>query len=137
MDRPGPADALDAKLSMQYVIAYALRHGVLGLAAFEQAAIDDPATRRLAERVVLAADQVTTGTAMLAVTTTSGVQRAEVVSGRGTPERPLTDAEVAAKGIEAATRAIGEARAIALVEACLGAPTDTPVGMLSAEAVPA
>lgn len=137
MDRPGPTDALDAKLSMQYVIAYALRHGVLGLAAFEQAAIDDPATRHLAERVVLAPDQATTGSAVLAVTTTSGVQRAKVLSGRGTPERPLTNAEVVAKGVEAATRTVGVARATALVETCLGAPTDTPIGRLSAEAVPA
>jgi 2-methylcitrate dehydratase PrpD len=136
MDRPQPAASLEAKLSTQYVIAHALRHGLLGLAAFEQTAIDDPATRALAARVTLVPDQATTGTAVLTVTTASDEHRAEVRVGRGTPERPLTDEEVAAKGVEAAARTVGEERATALVEGCLGAALTTPISAFRAWTVP-
>lgn len=137
MDRPAPVDALEAKLSIQHVIAHALRHGELGLGAFDRAAIDDPDTGRLAGLVRIVPDQTTTGTALLSVRTPSGEQRLEVRQGRGTRARPLSPAEVAAKGVAAAARSIGAARSAALVELCLSGPSTTPISGLRMVATPA
>ncbi len=137
MDRPVPTSALEAKLSMQHVIAHALRHGSLGLAAFEADAIEDRATRDLAARITLVADRDATGTAEVIVHTVGGAERAEVrEDGRGTPARPLTDDEVRAKAIEAAARGIGADRAAALVDLCMFGSDDTPVGALTSAATP-
>jgi 2-methylcitrate dehydratase PrpD len=52
---PDPQDEMEARFSMQYCIARALRQDVLSLADFTSAAVGDPAIRALLPRVAMAA----------------------------------------------------------------------------------
>ncbi|AZQ68271.1 MmgE/PrpD family protein [Silicimonas algicola] len=50
-NRPSPSSGLDAKFSVQYVLARALRHGIVSLDHFSDVAMADPATRDLMARI--------------------------------------------------------------------------------------
>ena len=50
-DKPDPRTAPDAKFSLQYCVASALRHGRVGLAEFAEAALHDGAVRALLPRI--------------------------------------------------------------------------------------
>lgn len=50
-NRPDPSSGLDAKFSIQYVLARALMHGVVSLAHFTDEAVRDPSARALMARV--------------------------------------------------------------------------------------
>ncbi len=47
----------EARFSLKYVVATALTHGSVRLAAFEPARLEDPATRALMERIDVAIDR--------------------------------------------------------------------------------
>jgi len=51
-----PASAAEARFSLKYVVATALTHGSVRLAAFEPARLGDPATRALMQKIDLAVD---------------------------------------------------------------------------------
>lgn len=51
-NRPDPKEPLDAKFSVQYVLARALLEGRVGIEHFEGGAFDDPDVRRVMERIV-------------------------------------------------------------------------------------
>ncbi|GGL80670.1 MmgE/PrpD family protein [Wenxinia marina] len=50
-DRPKPKGGLDGKFSVQYVLARALRHGIVSLDHFSDAAVADPDIRSLMGRI--------------------------------------------------------------------------------------
>ncbi len=77
-DRADPRTGLDGKFSVQYVLARALMHGMVGLDAFAEDDINDPMTRSVMAKIRSAADpdaRMDTGEhfyARVKVTTTAG-----------------------------------------------------------------
>ncbi len=112
---PHPVTAAEARFSLPFVIATALRFGSVRLAAFSAERLTDPETRSLMRRIELAVDP--------ALDAAFPGQRAarvefEWADGRkvewlqptrkGDPDAPLTDAELSAKFIELAGPVLGE-----------------------------
>lgn len=123
MGNPEPRTALEAKLSLPHCIAAGLVRGRLGLAEFDDDAVTDPEVAALRRRVVLVATDRPMESARLVVDAGGGQIESETSHARGTMSRPLSDDEVAAKGVEAAARTIGVDGARRLVDACLGRVT--------------
>jgi 2-methylcitrate dehydratase PrpD len=77
-NRPDPRSGLDAKFSIQYVLARALMHGIVSMEHFSDAAVGDPVARAVASRVHAAADPAAESETgghffcRLKITTTSG-----------------------------------------------------------------
>lgn len=103
-DKPDPHSAPDAKFSLQYCVATALRHGRVGLTQFDPAALSDPTVRALLERVTVTADPAreaaypATWSAGVTVRLRDGrtVQAAQDRP-RGDPENPLSASELTDK----------------------------------------
>jgi 2-methylcitrate dehydratase PrpD len=115
---PEPRTAAEAKFSIPFVVAHALRHGTVRLDAFAPQRLEDPAIRSLARRVKLVADPALTaafpGQRAARVTATLADGRREehfAPCRKGDPEAPLTDAEIDGKFAELAAPVLGEARA--------------------------
>ena len=76
--RPDPENPLAAKFSIPFAIATAIARDGTGIQAFQQDAVDDPATRSLAQRVAVEEDPAYTAgwpsrqTCLVEVTTTAG-----------------------------------------------------------------
>ena len=112
-----PQTPAEARFSLKYVVATALTHGNVRLAAFEPARMEDRATRSLMEKISVSVDQE--------LDAAFPQQRAARVSiaarGRseehlqptriGDPDAPLTDAQLEAKYLELAGPVLGEERA--------------------------
>ncbi|MGH8686320.1 MAG: MmgE/PrpD family protein [Burkholderiales bacterium] len=113
-----PASERDARFSLKYVVATALAHGNVRLAAFSRARLEDATTRALMRRVEVELDP--------GLDAAFPAQRAarvtlEVRDGRchehfqptrkGDPDAPLSDTELEAKYRELAAPVIGEAAA--------------------------
>jgi 2-methylcitrate dehydratase PrpD len=117
-----PRTPAEARFSLRYVVASALTHGSVRLAASTPERFNDPETRAMMARVELAVDPELDATfpgqraARVAITTTDG-RRAEYLqpTRKGDPDAPLSDAELEAKYLELATPVIGAARASALI----------------------
>ena len=118
-ERPGtPAEA---RFSMKYVVATALTHGSVRLAAFESPRLTDPQTRALMEKVSVRLDPELDATfprqraARVAITARG--RREEVVqpTRKGDPDLPLSDKELEEKFMELAAPVIGRSDAIALL----------------------
>jgi 2-methylcitrate dehydratase PrpD len=118
-----PRSAAEGRFSLKYVVATALTHGSVRLAAFEPDRLGDAATRALMTRIEVAVDP--------ALDAAFPAQRAarvgiEARDGRrdtflqptriGDPDAPLSDVELEAKYRELATPVLGAARAQALLE---------------------
>jgi 2-methylcitrate dehydratase PrpD len=115
---PEPATAFEAKFSLPYVIAHALRSGSVRLAAFAPEALQDARTRALMRRVTLAQDDTFTAgfpsmrAARVTITTDDGVRHEQFAPYRkGDPEAPLSDVELNDKFEELAGPVLGSARA--------------------------
>jgi 2-methylcitrate dehydratase PrpD len=100
-DRPMPSNAQEARFSAQYCLAAQTVLGGVRLAAFKDAALDDPRIRSLAARItVTEAPDLTAGYparrgARLRVTLRDGrLLEHDQPGRRGDPEDPLTDAEL-------------------------------------------
>jgi 2-methylcitrate dehydratase PrpD len=108
-DRATVHNDRSAKLSLQHVAAAAFRYREVGLAAFDQEAVDDPGVTALRCRVRAVADEsLTVDEARVDIVLLSGERASEHVSApRGSLARPLTDAELTTKARDLA---------------CLGAP---------------
>jgi len=115
-DNPDPKSGLEAKFSVQYVIARALLDGAVRLADFEGRAFDDAATRRLMAKVGTGAhpDMQAPGTdtygAEVTVSMRGGQIFGERVDGavlRG-PGRPMSDEQLFGKFADCAGRGIAE-----------------------------
>jgi 2-methylcitrate dehydratase PrpD len=98
-NRADVQDDRSAKLSLQHVAAAAFRYGEVGLAAFDQAAVEDPAVAALRRKVRAVADEgLTVDEVRVDILLASGERASEHVSAaRGNLARPLTDAELTAK----------------------------------------
>jgi 2-methylcitrate dehydratase PrpD len=113
-----PHTPAEARFSMKYVVASALAHGSVRLAAFEPPRLEDPITRDLMRRVDVALDPALDATfpgqraARVSILARDG-RRAEHLqpTRKGDPDAPLTDRELEAKYLELAAPVIGEARA--------------------------
>jgi 2-methylcitrate dehydratase PrpD len=113
-----PATAAEARFSLKYVIATALVHGRVRLAAFEPARLRDPATRALMARIETAVDPELDAAfpakraARVTLSTRDG--RSETFlqpTRKGDPDAPLSDAELEDKFRELAGAVLGAARA--------------------------
>lgn len=120
---PRPTTAAEARFSIPFVVATALLHGKVRLAAFQPERLTDPRIRSLMERIELSVDpQLDAGfpgrrTARITIETRDGRTEEFVQpTRRGDPEQPLTDDELNDKFLELSSPVIGETPARALLE---------------------
>ena len=99
-----PANGIESKFSMPYILARALADGALALDTFTDEAAADPAIRRLAERIVMELDvslvETVDGARPADVTVRlkdGGELRRRVDYSKGRPEKPMTPAELREK----------------------------------------
>jgi 2-methylcitrate dehydratase PrpD len=118
-----PQDADQAKFSLHYMVATALVHGSVRLAAFEPARLNDATTRALMKRIGKSLDAEVDAAfpgrrgARVQVTLRDGRRLAHLQPDRkGDPELPLSDADLEGKLLELAAPTLGEAAARALLE---------------------
>ena len=118
-----PRTPAQARFSIKYVVAHALRHGSVRLAAFEPAPLADPATRALMQRIEAAIDPELDAAfpgqraARVSIETRDGRSHALLQPARkGDPELPLDDRELEAKYRELTAPVIGDGPARALLE---------------------
>ena len=117
-----PATAAEARFSTPYLVATALTHGSVRLAAFEAPRLEDAGTRALMRRVELALDPEADAafparrSARVAIETRDG-RRSEHFqpTRKGDPDMPFSDAELDGKYLELAVPVLGEERARALL----------------------
>jgi 2-methylcitrate dehydratase PrpD len=109
-----PTSADEARFSLRYMVASALVHGSVRLAAYEPPRLKDPATRDLLERITVAADPELDAAfpgqraARVDMHLRDGRHLTHLQPMRkGDPEWPLTDADLENKLLEFATPAIG------------------------------
>lgn len=98
-DRPDVATGRESQVSAQHAVAITLLRGKPGLAAFTDAAVNDPATLALRGSVRLVDDPggAVPGVRLVA-TLKDGTEHEVIVDhARGTDKRPLTDAELEEK----------------------------------------
>lgn len=117
-----PQDADQARFSLHYMVATALVHGSVRLAAFEPERLADPATRALMERISRELDPEVDAAfpsrrgARVEVRLKDGRRFSHLQPDRkGDPELPLSDEDLKGKLLELATPSIGEASARALI----------------------
>lgn len=117
-----PPDADRAKFSLHYMVATALVHGSVRLAAFERDRLNDGDTRRLMHRITKALDAEVDAAfparrgARVEVRLRDGRQLVHLQRDRkGDPELPLTDADLEEKLLELAAPALGVPAARALI----------------------
>jgi len=118
-----PSSAFECKFSLPYVVAHALKHGSVRLAAFDELAMHDEATRHLMTRISLREDAALTASfpgqraARVRIRLADG-REFEHFSPfrRGDPESPLSDAELDAKFEELVMPVLGQADTAALRE---------------------
>src|SRR5690606_9705738 len=101
---PAPESAAEARFSIPYVVATALRHGSVRLSAFTPERLNDVGTRTLMDRIRLDVDPELDGNfpsqraARVAIKTHDGrIEQFFQPHRKGDPELPLTDEELGAK----------------------------------------
>jgi 2-methylcitrate dehydratase PrpD len=98
-DRPAVSTGREAQVSAQHSVAAALIHGVAGVAQFEDACVNSEEILTLRRRVRVA-DRAGTPVeaAHVTITLTDGRElTGYVAQGRGTPRRPMSDADIEVK----------------------------------------
>ncbi len=118
-----PASANEARFSLKYMVASALVHGSVRMAAFESARLEDPATRALMERIEVSVDPALDAAfpgqraARIEIDTADRRRLSHLQPNRkGDPEEPLSDADLKSKFLELSTPVIGAMRARVLLE---------------------
>jgi len=117
-----PETAAEARFSTPYVVATALTHGSVRLAAFESPRLENAQTLSLMRRVELALDPAVDAafpaqrSARVAIEARDG-RRGEhfQATRKGDPDLPFSDAELEGKYLELAVPVIGEQKARALL----------------------
>lgn len=114
---PAPRTAAEARFSIPYVVAHALRTGSVRLAAFGAEALAHPQTRSLMERISLQVDPdldqrfPAQRAARIAITLRDGSEHHWLQPTRkGDPDMPLSDADLQAKLDELAGPVLGADR---------------------------
>lgn len=119
---PQPTTAAEARFSIPYVVATALIHGSVRLAAFESQRLADPQIRELMARIELAVDpELDAGfpgqqAARVTIETLDG-RHGEYLqpTRKGDPEQPLTDTDLNEKFLELVQPVLGDKNAMALL----------------------
>ena len=113
-----PANGIESKFSMPYILARALVDGALVLDTFTDEAAADPAVRRIAGNIVMELDaglvETADGARPADVTVRlkdGGEVRRRVDHSRGRPEKPMTPAELRNKFDTCAGRTLDPAQA--------------------------
>jgi 2-methylcitrate dehydratase PrpD len=108
-----PRTPAEGRFSLKYVVATALTHGSVRLAAFENERLQDPQTRSLMQRIELRIDPQLDATfprqRAARVAITAGGRREEHLqpTRKGDPDAPLTDADLNDKFLELASPVLG------------------------------
>ncbi len=117
-----PATASEARFSFPFVVASALVHGSVRLAAYEPARLRDPDIRALMERVTVVVDpDIDRGfparrAARVEIAMADGRRYTHLQTHRkGDPEEPLTDQELHDKFLELSAPVIGAGAASTLL----------------------
>lgn len=118
-----PKTAAEARFSLFYVVATALTHGSVRLAAFENKKLFDSLTRDLMAKTEVILDKAIDAdfpkARMARVTMELKNGRRETFlqpTRKGDPDMPLSDSELEEKFLELATPVIGQAKAANLLE---------------------
>jgi 2-methylcitrate dehydratase PrpD len=113
-----PSTANEARFSLRYMVACALTHGSVRLAAYEDERLNDPITRALMKRMEVVVDPHIDAafpgqrSAEITMETRDGRKAVFVQPNRkGDPELPLSDSDLGDKLCELASPVIGETRA--------------------------
>lgn len=119
---PHPSTAAEARFSIPYVVATALIHGSVRLAAFDSQHLQDSQIRQLMTRIELTVDSALDAAfpgqraARVTIETRDGRQCEYLQPTRkGDPEQPLTDTDLNEKFLELVQPALGDANALALL----------------------
>ena len=138
-----PSTPTEARFSLKYVVATALTHGNVRLAAFEPGRLADPVTRALMSRIDVTVDDEIDATfpgrraARVTITTTDGRTSEHLQPNRkGDPELPLTDADLEGKYMELASPVIGAQAARRVLARVWALDSGSPVSGLTADAAP-
>jgi 2-methylcitrate dehydratase PrpD len=112
-----PATPAEARFSLRYVVASALTHGSVRLAAFDKERIDNPETRALMRRIRVALDPELDAAfpaqraARVAIRARGRREEHFQPTRIGDPDAPLSDAQLDEKYLELAIPVIGERKA--------------------------
>jgi 2-methylcitrate dehydratase PrpD len=113
-----PRTPAEGRFSIKYVVATALTHGSVRLAAFHEDRLSDPRTRSLMQKISAGIDPELDAAfprqraARVAIETKDGRREERVQPTRkGDPDMPLTDREVDDKFMELVSPVLGEAKA--------------------------
>ena len=116
-----PRTPAEGRFSLKYVVATALTHGSVRLAAFEPERLNDRGTRALMERVSVSLDPELDATfprqraARVAITAHGRREELLQPTRKGDPDMPLTDAELEDKFRELASPVLGRQDAESLL----------------------
>jgi 2-methylcitrate dehydratase PrpD len=118
-----PRTPAEGRFSIKYVVATALTHGSVRLAAFKEDRLLHPATRSLMQKITAAIDPELDvafprqRAARVAIEAKDGRQD-EILqpTRKGDPDLPLSDRELEAKYLELASPVLGEAKAKDLLQ---------------------
>lgn len=131
-----PTTVAEARFSVKYLVATALTHGSVRLAAFEPRRLDDAATRALMSRIELSVDPEIDAkfpgarAARVEMQTTDGRTASHFQPTRkGDPELPLSDRDLDEKYLELAGPVLGQRDATALLERLWRMETATTVSL--------
>ena len=112
-----PRTPAEGRFSLKYVVATALTHGSVRLAAFESERLQDASTRALMERISVGIDPELDKTfprqraARVAITARGRREEFVQPTRKGDPDMPLTDADLNDKFLELAAPVLGDAAA--------------------------
>lgn len=132
-----PSSDYDAKFSVQFIVAACLVRGKFGLAELEPQALQDPTILALAAKVSYQADpkspfpQAYSGEVELN-TRHGKIHRHREQVNRGAANRPLSNAEIAAKFRENAALAVDQGRSDSIGEAILNMDSQDGMAALGA-----
>lgn len=136
--KAAPDSAIQAKFSIPFTVAHALVHGEVTLDSFDTVARSEPEVLALAAKVVERRNpdwgRAQAASGALTVTLEDGERlHEEVAVPRGSPERPLSEAEMVAKFVHCAGRAaepLDTGCAQRLARRILDASPETPAAAL-------
>ena len=109
-----PKTPAEGRFSLKYVVATALTHGSVRLAAFEDDRLRDPKTRALMERISVGIDPALDATfprqraARVAITARGRREELVQPTRKGDPDLPLTDKDLDDKFLELASPVLGD-----------------------------
>jgi len=116
-----PQTPAEGRFSLKYVVATALTHGSVRLAAFERERLNDPGTRALMDRVSVSLDPELDATfprqraARVAITARGRREELLQPTRKGDPDMPLSDSELEDKFRELASPVLGTQGAASLL----------------------